>query len=128
MAEHTAIFRASASPEIGGGHIIRCLSLARELRDQGWNCIFASEQETLMMMPIIREFKFIKLSKNDEKDEATARPGNDRLRWAATEAGGTRDKRLFLSALLFRKLMRLLVPCCIVVEVWRSLCWWWWKL
>jgi len=71
MAEHTAIFRASASPEIGGGHIIRCLSLARELRDQGWNCIFASEQETLMMMPIIREFKFLKLSKNDEKDEAS---------------------------------------------------------
>lgn len=46
MSELTAIFRADASVEIGGGHVMRCLSLAHGLIGRGWRCTFAGTAET----------------------------------------------------------------------------------
>ena len=70
MYQNTAIFRANASPSIGGGHIIRCISLANELSNRGWNCVFASDPETLKTMPIVTDFKVIKLKNDNSADEA----------------------------------------------------------
>jgi UDP-2,4-diacetamido-2,4,6-trideoxy-beta-L-altropyranose hydrolase len=36
-----AVFRANATPPLGGGHVYRCLTLAHALAAEGWVCSFA---------------------------------------------------------------------------------------
>ena len=42
-----AVFRADASPALGSGHVMRCLTLADALISQGWRIGFACSPETL---------------------------------------------------------------------------------
>ena len=43
MTARRAILRADASPEIGTGHVVRCITLGRALRERGWTVALATE-------------------------------------------------------------------------------------
>jgi len=49
----TAVFRADASPTLGGGHVVRCLALAEALRRSGFTCRFAVNEETTVAVPAL---------------------------------------------------------------------------
>ena len=50
-----ALFRADAAPEVGGGHIIRCLALAAALADRGWGCHFLVARGTVATVPALAQ-------------------------------------------------------------------------
>ncbi|MEK9723231.1 MAG: UDP-2,4-diacetamido-2,4,6-trideoxy-beta-L-altropyranose hydrolase, partial [Rhodospirillaceae bacterium] len=47
MEGRRALFRFDAGPRVGGGHAMRCLTLAAALEDAGWSCRFAVSDGTL---------------------------------------------------------------------------------
>lgn len=56
MSAPLAIFRFHASSWRGAGHAMRCMTLARVLRKDGWECQFATEEESYDFVPALKEF------------------------------------------------------------------------
>ncbi len=52
------IFRTDASIDIGTGHVMRCLTLAQALREQGSNCRFICREHPGNLLGFIRQHNF----------------------------------------------------------------------
>ncbi len=66
---------ADASPSIGGGHVMRCITLAGELHQQGWAIGFAATPETRQTVADILPdwLEHFPLSAGDETNPASLR-------------------------------------------------------
>ena len=60
-------FRVDASSKIGSGHVIRCLTLARNLKASGVNCVFVCRnyKDNLIKRINYEGFKVFKILKNN---------------------------------------------------------------
>ncbi len=52
---NVAVFRADASLNIGSGHIVRSVVLAKELQKLGFKCIFACSKESFDLVPQLND-------------------------------------------------------------------------
>ncbi len=68
--ERRVFFRADASPQLGGGHIRRCLVLADVLRTAGWDCTFAVAAGSVAVVPLLArsDHRVIEISIHDSCD------------------------------------------------------------
>jgi UDP-2,4-diacetamido-2,4,6-trideoxy-beta-L-altropyranose hydrolase len=51
--KRTALFRADASPQLGAGHVSRCLALAEALAEAGWQISFVVGPDTISTAPFL---------------------------------------------------------------------------
>jgi UDP-2,4-diacetamido-2,4,6-trideoxy-beta-L-altropyranose hydrolase len=65
----TALFRCDAAPLIGGGHAMRCLSLATALEAVGWKILFASLAGSAQTVPGLARVERIDLRAGEDAGE-----------------------------------------------------------
>jgi UDP-2,4-diacetamido-2,4,6-trideoxy-beta-L-altropyranose hydrolase len=91
------VFRVDASLEIGSGHVTRCLTLARSLRDHGANCLFICREHPGNLLQIIRDQGFDTAALpllELETSESSLREGGDIAHntWLAADWGSDAEQ------------------------------------
>ena len=85
----TVLFRTDASHEIGSGHVMRCLTLARALRDRGADCHFVSREHPGNLIELVRKHGFRTTALPLLADPRASKPGNpdrfDYRAWLGTD-------------------------------------------
>lgn len=85
----TVLFRTDASHEIGSGHVMRCLTLARALRDHGAECHFVCREHPGNLIELVRRHGFRTTALPLVADPLDSKPGNrgtiDYRAWLGTD-------------------------------------------
>ncbi len=58
MTGQSALFRCDATIDTGSGHVMRCLTLAAHMREQGWDCTFIAAAGTEDIVPPLAQSGF----------------------------------------------------------------------
>jgi UDP-2,4-diacetamido-2,4,6-trideoxy-beta-L-altropyranose hydrolase len=116
MPQNTIVFRCDASPEIGTGHVMRCLSIADTLNDHGWEIIFFCSEETLITIPVLQDTTYQKTQSSvpgayllvdhyglDEEYENSCRPWAKKIIVLDDLANRSHDCDLLVDSTLNRK-------------------------
>ncbi len=94
------VFRTDASHQIGTGHLMRCLTLARALRERGAECRFICREHPGHLLSLIRAEGFVDVAlpfnpRAPNRPDETAEPALAHAAWLGTDwrtdAEGTRQ-------------------------------------
>ncbi len=69
------LFRFDASPAIGGGHAVRCLTLAAALQAEGWEIAIATADCSRLVVPRVLDYPIVNITSADNAESIGDKAG-----------------------------------------------------